>query len=140
MPRVSYAGGVVRALLAAGPIFLGVLMIGVFLFYPQHGPSGWEFLGLIPLLMMSVAVGLILSLIPILIGSFLMATAGINAPWTRLPALWALVGALLANIATLAIGNNPFVFDPALFTLFGLTGAICALIIRYGTRWSDDST
>ncbi|MFL9841806.1 hypothetical protein ABS767_12590 [Sphingomonas sp. ST-64] len=138
MPRVSYAGGVVRALLAAGPIFLGILMVGVLLFYPQHIPSGWEVLGLIPLLMMSAAVGFTLSLLPILIGSFVMATAGIHVRWTRLPALWASVGALLANIAIFPIGNNFSNFDPGSFTLFGLTGAICALIVRYGTRWSDD--
>ena len=52
------------------------------------------------------------------------------------PAFWALVGAVIAAAAAIVLDFPPD--TPIGFALIA-TGTICATIVRYGTRWSDDS-
>lgn len=139
MKRVEYAGGVIRALLAAGPVFLITILVGAVILKTPDAIQGWELLYLIPLLMASVAFGLMISLVPILTGTAVMATAGIYWSWTRGRSIWAGAGALLGMIMILPFGNSGGAVDWGSLALFAITGAICALIVRYGTRWSDDS-
>lgn len=136
--HVTYAGGVVRALLAAGPIFLTGIIIGTHALHPEYAPKGWEIFGLVPLLMASIAVGVVLSLVPILAGSYIMAILGVSTRWTRQPGIWLMVGAALGTAMILPFADFR-TSDTSFVALFAITGAICALIVRYGTRWSDDS-
>jgi hypothetical protein len=139
MKRVEYAGGVIRALLAAGPVFLITILIGAVILKSPDTIQVWELLYLIPLLMASVAFGLMISLVPILTGTAVMATAGIYWSWTRGRSIWAAAGASLGMMMVLPFGNSGGAVDWGSLALFAITGAICALIVRYGTRWSDES-
>ncbi len=52
------------------------------------------------------------------------------------PAIWAIAGGASAAAAALAL--DPQAESPVTFALIA-TATLCALIVRYGTRWSDDS-
>lgn len=55
---------------------------------------------------------------------------------TRWPGFWGAAGAALAApMSRMLMGEDGL----GKATLFAFTGAVCALIVRYGTRWSDDS-
>jgi len=140
MKRVEFCGGVAMAVFAAGPVFVMTWIIAALIVQTPATAAEWTMIfWLLCMLLVAVPVGAAISLIPNLLGGALMAALGVGYPATRKREIWAIAGTILAMAFA-----APFIgFEPAmlpLYLLFAFTGAICALIVRYGTRWSDDST
>lgn len=135
MTRFHYGHGAALALVAAGPSFMLLLLVGQLLYDPT-GTDLTELLALLPVLLIATVVGMVISLLPVLLGGLAMGYLGVLSVGARHPVLWAAAGAGLGALMG-------FAFDSArtswLVLPFLLNGAICALIVRYGTRWSDDS-
>lgn len=130
-----YRFGAALALLAAGPVFLLSLMLITLLTSPTHSELG-SLNGLLVVAMFSIPFGIAFGAIPILLGGLVMGWLGVDVKCSRHPIIWGLTGALAAQPMALVIFDG--LKDAPV--LFAFTGAICALIVRYGTRWSDDST
>ncbi|HSX56831.1 MAG TPA: hypothetical protein VLG14_16105 [Sphingomonas sp.] len=133
MSRFHYGHGAALALVSAGPSFMLLLLIGQM----PYNPSGALELGVIlPVLLFATLFGMVIALLPILLGGLAMAYFGTRSISARHPIFWAGAGATLGMLMA-------FLFDDTaqsgLVLPFLLNGAICALIVRYGTRWSDDS-
>lgn len=98
--------------------------------------SGLDALGsLVAFAMFSIPFGVTFGAIPILLGGLVMGWLGVDVRCSRHPVIWGLAGVLAAQPMALVIFDG--LEDAPI--LFAVTGAICALIVRYGTRWSDDS-
>ncbi|MCR5872131.1 MULTISPECIES: hypothetical protein [unclassified Sphingomonas] len=138
MRRVTYLGGVARAVLAAGPIFVLAVTFGSLLVDPGAFDPIWLFT-IIPVLMMSIAIGMLISAVPIVVGGAAMAFAGVKWPRTRGREIWAGAGAMLgmALVLPLDIPGTPSSWEH--YALMAFTGGICALIVRRGTYWSVDN-
>jgi hypothetical protein len=130
---VTFAKGVTRASIAAGPVFLASAALVTTASAPQAVAVDASSLLLLFLVAPAIVIGGLLALLPTLIGTALLANiAGSNAG-ARLPAFWGLVGGLVA-------GGGATMFedvDGVTTAAFAATGAICALICRSGTRWPD---
>lgn len=123
------------AISCAGPVFLTLLWLGELVIV---GHSAWigsigSFFTLLPL---AVIVGAVLGAVPIVLGGLIMGHLGTDIPDSRRYIVWAIAGMIVAQLIQLVLGLP---FTMALCALFQGTGTICALIVRYGTRWSDDS-
>jgi len=135
--RFTYLSGAALAIALSGPIFVVILAIGWTV--QNLAESDTQRIGIALLLMtlpIAFAIGAILSALPILIGGWAMGKAGWRYPRTRHPLIWAIAGALLATIPAAPMD---FTDEPSMLATAMLTGAICASIVRYFTRWSDDS-
>ena len=135
-----FASGAALAMLAAGPVFVFNLMVGVML-YDTLGAQelGAEIAGMLMLTIFAVPFGAVIALLPVLAGGYGMGWLGLRWTPARHPVLWGVAGALLGGAMLLAFAGFG---DPGVWgapALFSATGAICALIVRYRTRWSDDS-
>lgn len=139
MYRGSYTAGVMFASLAAGPAFLGGLAIAA---WANAEPDTYQFVAIdgaalsaLPFVALVVIIGLIISLIPNIIGAWLLHGLGIGNVAARLPVMWALTGAGLAGIPTAVIsGEGP---EAAfLTTAFAITGATCALVSNRFVHWN----
>ena len=131
--RTSYAAGVTKATLAAGPVFVWSAAIAAAVDTPRTmgwADAAWLFAGLFPPVVM---VGGLLALAPNALGCALLAYLGRGNAGMRLPVLWALVGGLAAGGATWLATR-----DASPTAAFAATGAVCALLCRHGTRWPDD--
>ena len=136
--QFEYAKGAAYAILSAGPIFLLAFAIGVL----ATGEGSWRdlsvwLLGLPIILLVAIPVGAIIGTIPIAFGGFVMCWLGQRYRIARHPAAWGLAGSILALPLAMALPLPSSVLE--LIAPLAATGAICALIVRYGTRWSDDS-
>jgi cell division protein FtsW (lipid II flippase) len=76
-----------------------------------------------------------LAFLPVALGASAMASLGVANEGARLPVLWMLAGAAGAAAPAWVFINN----DAGTATLFGATGAICALAARWRTRWPEPS-
>lgn len=125
MQRFHYASGAAFALLAAGPLFVLPMMfipgVGLMVFFAMP---------------IAILIGAMIAAIPVVGGGFLMGWLGVRNEAMRNPLGWGGAGALLALVIAIMFGAAQEA--PAL-SLFLFTGISCALIVRYGTRWSDDS-
>lgn len=130
---VIFARGVGYASLAAGPVFFA--SAGLFASVGSStaidvGRSAW-----VALLIFSpplILIGALLAVLPCLLGAAVLSRIGQSNAGVRLPIAWALVGGLTAGGATVAV--EP---DGLAVAAFAATGAICALLCRWGVRWSD---
>lgn len=131
----SYRFGAALALFAAGPVFLLSLILGTLLTSPTEGGSG-ALSGLLAFAVFSIPIGISLGAIPIMLGGFVMGHLGAGDSLYRLYGTWAVAGAIVGLPMPILLGFDAE-WEP--MTLFATTGAICALLVRYGTRWSDDN-
>lgn len=135
MTRFHYGRGAARALVCAGPSFVLLLLLGE-IFRDPSGIDLREIWALLPILLVATVVGMVISLLPILLGGFAMSHIGARWIAARHPIAWASIGATMGMLMAL-------LFDEAarfwLMLPFAMNGAACALIVRYGTRWDDDS-
>lgn len=138
--RFSFFRGGLIATLGAGPLFL--MMFGLALW--SHAPGDAINLNidaqdqavLLPMLAASLVFGALLAVLPVWIGGMVMGWAAARNAGLMHPAIWAIAGGASAAAAVLPF--DPQAESPITFALIA-TAAICALIVRYGTRWSDDS-
>ena len=135
-----FASGAALAMLAAGPVFVLNLMVGVLLYdTPGAEEFGTGLAGVLMLTIFAVPFGAVIALLPVVAGGYGMGWLGLHWTLARHPALWGVAGAVLGGAMFLAFAgfDDPELWKPV--ALFAATGAICALIVRYRTRWSDDS-
>ena len=135
--RVEYGFGPLFAAIAAGPIFLTALMLGMgYASLPQAIPVDPDApLVVLVYLIPATIVGILLAIIPCMIGCALMAHLGRIVPFMRLPPFWALAG-MLPIVLGIAVTGFESEAAPAYFALL-TTGAACALICRKFTCWED---
>lgn len=129
---ITFAPGVTRACIAAGPVFLAATVLFTTQAFPGPVAVNVSSLLLLLALVPAIVVGGLLALFPNLIGTALLANLADRNAGVRLPAFWGLVGGLVAGSAA---GFEDV--DGATTAAFAATGAICALICRSGTRWPD---
>ena len=132
-----YRGGLV-ATLAAGPIFLAMAGLSAIVLDPAAANrlffTSQELAMLLPIFAASIVLGAILAVLPVWIGGSAMGWAAARNIGLTHPAIWALTGGALA--AGVALPLDPALASPLTLALIA-TAAICATIVRYGTRWSD---
>ena len=135
MAHFFYRFGAALAMVSAGPSFALQLFLADMILDPVGLETGtlWT---LFPVILIAVIPGMVIAFLPILLGGFGMAYLGTRSTSARHPVSWAAAGAILGMLMA-------FLFDDSarsgLALPFLLNGAICALIVRYGTRWSEDS-
>jgi hypothetical protein len=130
-----------NACLYAGPVFVASLVGTAFAENPAQPlslPVHWAEMvgGIILMIMPVILIGMLLAFVPVWLGTNLLAWAGNSNAGLRHPALWAISGGAVVAIPTIMFGAGE-VFPQNLSLI--ATGAVCAVIARYGTRWSDDS-
>jgi hypothetical protein len=134
-----YRGGFV-ATLAAGPIFLSTLGLAPLALDPARSmalhPVVVDGAVMLPVTAASIVLGSVLAALPVWLGGTAMGWIAARNPGLAHPAAWALVGGATTAAAAAALDFAPD--TPIGFALIA-TGAMCATIVRYGTRWSDDS-
>lgn len=137
----QFARGGWIACLGAGPVFIATLLSSIVLENPAQPivveVSWGQIIGAgLAMVFPVMLVGGLLALFPVWLGTKLLAWAGARNIGLRHPAFWGIAGgampALLLPFMDLGSGRQ---FGTTLIA----TGAICALIARYGTRWDDDS-
>lgn len=133
MRGVTCAKGVAVASAAAGPLFIAPPFVASVLWGP--GDFTNKVLLFTLALFFSVPFGFIASILPNLLATSLLAWLGRENVGVRFWPFWALAGAGLGWtidwLVVLTSGSD--VPGP----LFALAGLPCALICRWGTRWSD---
>lgn len=130
----SYWRGALLALLCAGPVFVLPLF---FISLSTVGPST-HIGGLIFAIIFSVPFGGVIAFLPVFFGGYWMALWGSRNPRARHPLVWGVAGALLATLGAavlIAFARG----DIRLSILFAFTGAVCALLVRFGTYWDDET-
>ena len=131
--HVTFSRGVLTASLASGPILFGAIALSNTV--GSSDPVAVDLSGSPFLLALAVPVvvfGTLLGVLPNLIGTALLANVACGNVAMRLPIAWGLIGGLAAGGAARAADA-----DPETLFVFAATGAICALICRWGTRWLD---
>ena len=83
--------------------------------------------------LLSLYYGLLIALVPNIVGASMLAALGGQHGWARSPTAWAAVGALPALILTLALDMAAEVPDLAFATI--VTGIGSALTFRAFIRW-----
>ena len=135
MTHFYYRFGAALAMVSAGPSFALLLLLGQIARNPSGGDLS-ELWALLPLLLIAVIPGMVIAFLPILLGGLAMGHIGTRCTSTRHPVIWAGAGATLGMLMAFLFDNNA---QSGLVLPFLLNGAICALIVRYRARWSNDS-
>lgn len=132
MINFNYWRGALLAMLCAGPVFIAPAFL---MPLPPIGPGAF-ISGFVALIGIAILFGAVISFLPIFFGGYFMALWGSRNPRARHPALWALAGALFAApVAAILTGLERG--DAWLWALFAFTGAVCAVLVRLGTRWDS---
>lgn len=138
--RFDFYRGGLAATLCAGPIFLLMAGLAAIVLNPAAANglffTSQELAMLLPIFAASVVMGAILAVLPVWIGGSVMGWAAARNIGLAHPAIWASTGGALA--AGVALPFDPALVSPLTLALIA-TAAICATIVRYGTRWSDDT-
>ncbi len=132
MTTYSYWRGALLATLCAGPVFISPVFV-----IPSLRGDG-SIGGLLILIGISALFGPVISFLPILFGGHVMAQWGSRNPRARHPALWGLVGAALAALISIGLDQIERA-DPRIWAFFAFTGTVCALLVRFGTHWDDET-
>lgn len=123
------------ASLVAGPIFSApILFIGLMM---QAGSLLAAFGMIATALFGTMIVGFFIALLPNLLGAVMLASLGKRHCWARRVPVWAAAGFGLGGV--ISVGAEMALEMPvgrADWPL-ALTGAACALICRWNTRWAD---
>ncbi|WP_423602675.1 hypothetical protein [Sphingomonas sp. MS122] len=137
MKRFRFGPGAALALFCAGPVFVITMTLGSVILYSAPAGTWQESFGtLFAIAILALPFGALLAAIPVSLGGFLMGWLGVDQPASRHPLVWAGAGILFA-LPMAAIMVIPLTTEGA--ALFGSTGAICALLVRYGARWDDEA-
>lgn len=137
----QFARGSWAACLLAGPVFAATLLFTAVFESPAAAVSidiQWSEVvgGILVMATPLILIGGLLAFFPVWLGSNALAWASEHNIGLRHPAIWAIVGgAIPAMPIALLDADATSPFGTALIA----TGAICALIVRYRTRWSDES-
>lgn len=135
MTKVTFAGGVAAASGAAGPLVVAPQLLSMF-WLDSPAILSWNGLALsLGFLFLSLWGGLLLSILPNAAGSAALAALGCRYRWVRQPAVWGVTGAVLGGLLQFVFtgaGEGPWRVP-----VLALAGLACALICRWGTRWSD---
>ena len=129
---ITFAVGVGRASIAAGPVFLAAVAVFTAVSTPSPVPVAPSALLAVLIVVPAIMVGGLLALIPNLIGTALLANMARSNAGIRLPVVWGLIGGLVAGGAA-AFGE----IESVAIAAFAATGVVCALLCRSGTRWPD---
>lgn len=136
--RFDFYRGGLAATLCAGPIFLLMTGVAAIVLDPAAATglffTSQELAMLLPILAASMVLGAILAVLPVWIGGSAMGWAAARNIGLAHPAIWALTGGAVA--AGVALPLDRALQSPLTLALIA-TAAICATIVRYGTRWSD---
>lgn len=122
--------------MSAGPIFVLAFAMETLII----GGAAQRDLAILPLVLLiatpvAIPIGAIVGTIPIALGGFIMGWLGQRHPMARRNAVWGFAGLVLAlPFAALLAGTSMLEH----VTPFAFTGTVCALIVRYGTSWSDN--
>ncbi len=136
MHRMHYniAIGAIAAILLAGPIFILVLTLGEMLVEREW--QGSMLVQALPIMLLASVFGALIALLPILFGGLVMGRMATIEVHCRHPLAWAAAGAAEALLMLPIFGA----WSTPIAAAFVATGALCAMIVRYGTCfWSDDS-
>lgn len=133
MQNVTYAKGVAVASAAAGPLFILPPFLVSALWNPADLPN--RTLLFIIALFLAVPFGFIISILPNVLATWLLARFGRENVGVRFWPFWALAGAGLGWAIDWAVTLTSGSGVPG--PMFALVGLPCALICRWGTRWSD---
>jgi thiamine transporter ThiT len=136
MTRFHYRQGAARALVGAGPSFMLLILLGEMLRDPSDLDLN-EIWVLLPILLIAMVVGMAIAFLPILLGGLAMSYLGARWIVARHPIIWAGIGATMGMLMALLFDESARFW---LVLPFAMNGAICAVIVRYGTRWSDDDS
>jgi hypothetical protein len=125
----------------AGGLFCGSVVLAIqqcvpATAFPVQGGAMTVFqmlAGLLLFLPVASIVGMVLSVLPILVGVTILAAIGRWNIGTRHPAFWALTGGAAPAGVAFATGSNVAELGVLAFIL---TGAACAAIARRYVRWS----
>lgn len=137
----QFARGSRTACLSAGPVFAAMLLFTAVFESPAAAVSidiQWieVLFGILVMIMPLILIGGLLAFFPVWLGSNLMAWAGEYNIGLRHPAIWGIAGGSIAAMPVALLDAGAAApFSTALIA----TAAICALLVRYGTRWDDDS-
>ena len=133
MISFNYWRGALLAMLCAGPVFV----LPLFFVSMPSGGKGAYIGPLVFALLLSIPFGAAFAFLPVFFGGYVMALWGSRNRRARHPVLWGVAGALMATlIAAILIGLARG--DVRVSILFAFAGAVCALLVRLGTRWDDD--
>jgi hypothetical protein len=127
LPGALVASGLIGVIVAAGALaFVGL----------NEPDRGMTALAATPLvLLFAVPVGFVVSIVPNLLGTALLATLGRDNIALRLPPIWALVGAGSGGTIAALLGSGPASAEPV--ALVAGIGAVSALLCRWKTAWID---
>jgi hypothetical protein len=120
-------GHPVLAAWCAGPAFLAALAVAIVASSPAHVLAAASVVVALPFAM---AIGFFVAIVPNLLCTFILRGLAQRRLWLRRPAIWGVIGALLAGGTTLALSG-----DTALAGLFAASGAVSALVCRRGIAW-----
>ncbi|GAA0322377.1 hypothetical protein GCM10009087_35800 [Sphingomonas oligophenolica] len=141
----SFRLGVVFASLAAGPLVLMWNLCSAIATNPEEIQyfTFERALLFIAMLLASIPAGFLISVLPILLCTALMFRLGWLDRQLRSPVFWAGVGALLPGAALLVLElvtgppDRPLAHALGPTPLIMVPGALCALIARSRTKWSE---
>jgi hypothetical protein len=123
-----FLAGIMLASVAAGPLVL----LPIALAEVARGFDRTEVVGLLFGMVFAVMVGSTVAVLPNVAGAVTLAVLGNRRRWARHPLIWAAAGLVLGcGFGTLLAGK----LDPVA-VVFGIDGCLCALICRWGTRWT----
>ncbi len=133
MTRTTWIGGAMLASVAAGPIVVAMLLL--LTIAASWLQPLWPRIGfLVAALMFGLPFGFVISLIPNVTATAVLAWAGDRWRAARHPLVWAGCGLMLGGlIAAGWSGGGTIAGNLSL----GIVGLFCALICRRGTHWPD---
>ena len=131
---------VMRATLAAGPLFVLGIAIGALINDPAaaipvdlDGTSiGMILVALPPALVLVMIIGSMIAFLPNLIGATIMAWLSDYNEGMYLPVAWAVTGGIMSAASVVMVLGDDYVPHPIIIAAFAFTGAGCALIYRHG--------
>ena len=122
LPAALTGSALIGAVVVAGGLLLAVL----------NGAQGWSALYAAPIaLTLAVPIGFVVSFLPNLAGTALLAWAGHGNIGARLPVTWALAGAASG-------GTIGWLLGPEEGGALAAIGAASALLCRWKIAWIDD--
>lgn len=137
----SFLRGVITATLVSGPLVVLAAMFFGSVWAVLHGQSPGESIAMIVFLPMALMVGSVVSLIPNLLGTAVMASLGRRDARARKRWIWTLGGAVGGGVMGFAISGFELSAVGAGDGIGGTAlGGVCALICHRGTRWYDEAT
>jgi hypothetical protein len=130
----AFQRGAVIASVSAGPIFvLAFALTGLSAGVDAASALGAGLVAIVGVGVIAIPFGFMLSIVPNLIGAWILAMLGQGNDGVRLPVVWIVVGSLAAGLFAWAI--RPSFGGAEMVVAFAATGGACALICRRFTRW-----